>query len=208
MYRIVVLISGSGSNLQAIIDDVHKDAGFPAEIVGVISNKADAFGLERAKNANISQVTLSHQDFDSRETYDAALLESVQQFQPDLVVLAGFMRILTPTFVTPLMGKLINIHPSLLPKYPGLHTHARALENGDKYHGVSIHFVNNELDAGPLIAQKSFEVPTGSTIELLQNRVHELEHALYPSVVRWFAMKRVVLQNDQAFLDNQPIEIA
>jgi phosphoribosylglycinamide formyltransferase-1 len=150
--RLVILISGSGSNLQAFIDAIQAGA-LDAEIACVISNKPGVLGLERASKAGIPTAVLVHQDFASREDYDKTLLTEVQQYAPDLVILAGFMRILTPAFVTPLYGKLINIHPSLLPKYPGLHTHQRALDAGDSEAGVTVHFVSAELDGGPVIIQ-------------------------------------------------------
>lgn len=198
--RIVVLISGGGTNLQAIIDAC-KSESFPGQIVGVISSKADAYGLVRAKNDKIDTVALSHKEFDSREAYDVALRERIDAFKPDLIVLAGFMRILTPAFVQYFSGKLLNIHPSLLPKYQGLNTHQRALDAKDTEHGVSVHFVTEELDGGPVILQAKVPVFENDTADELAQRVHEQEHRIYPLVVKWFGEKRLRMQNDKAVLD-------
>lgn len=200
--KIVVLISGSGSNLQAIIDAC-KDESFPGEVVGVISNKADAYGLQRAENAGIANQVLDHKSYASRELYDQALVKAINQHQPDLVVLAGFMRILTADFVNEYAGRLINIHPSLLPKYQGLNTHQRAIDAGDKEHGVSVHFVTEELDGGPVILQAKVPIFEGDTVEDLANRVHEQEHRIYPLVVKWFGQKRLHMHNGNAVLDAQ-----
>ncbi|WP_448248603.1 phosphoribosylglycinamide formyltransferase [Thalassotalea agariperforans] len=198
--RIVVLISGSGSNLQALIDAC-KQSDYPGEIVGVISNKADAYGLERAKQANIAQQALEHKNFESRELYDQALVKAIDVYQPDVVVLAGFMRILTAEFVQHYQGRLINIHPSLLPKYQGLHTHQRALDAGDEEHGVSVHFVTEELDGGPVILQAKIPIFPGDNADDLASRVHEQEHRIYPLVVKWFCQKRLSMQDGFAILD-------
>ena len=198
--RILVLISGSGTNLQAIINACNS-TDYPGEVVGVISNKSDAYGLTRAKNANISGLTLSHKDFNSREEYDQELVKKIDSYTPDIIVLAGFMRILTPSFVQHFQGKLINIHPSLLPKYQGLNTHQRAIDAGDEVHGVSVHFVTEELDGGPVILQAKVPVFKGDTSDDLAARVHEQEHRIYPLVVRWFCEKRLSMQDDQAILD-------
>ena len=204
--RIVVLISGGGTNLQAIIDACEL-ADYPGSVVGVVSNKGDAYGLTRAKNAAIDTVTLSHKDFESRESYDEALITKVDQFAPDVIVLAGFMRILTPGFVQHYQGKLLNIHPSLLPKYQGLNTHQRAIDAGDKEHGVSVHFVTEELDGGPVILQAKVPVFEGDTSDDLAARVHEQEHRIYPLVVKWLCEKRLNMEtkgeNEYAILDNE-----
>jgi phosphoribosylglycinamide formyltransferase-1 len=202
--KIVVLISGSGTNLQAIIDACAQ-IDFPGEVVGVISNKADAYGLVRAQDAQIDAVSLSHKDFDSRESYDQALIEKIALFQPDLIVLAGFMRILTAEFVQHFQGRLINIHPSLLPKYQGLNTHQRAIDAGDKEHGVSVHFVTEELDGGPVILQAKVPVFPEDNADDLAKRVHEQEHRIYPLVVKWFSLGRLAMNNEQALLDNQAL---
>ncbi len=202
--KIVVLISGSGTNLQAIIDAC-KASNFPGEVVGVVSNKADAFGLTRAQNAEIATSTLSHKDFESRESYDQSLIKEIDTYQPDLVVLAGFMRILTAGFVQHFQGRLINIHPSLLPKYQGLHTHKRALEAGDNEHGVTVHFVTAELDGGPCAIQAIVPILAGDTEELLAARILQQEHIIYPMAVQWFAQRRLLMRDNVAFLDNEPL---
>ncbi|WP_167144980.1 phosphoribosylglycinamide formyltransferase [Pseudomonas sp. OTU750018] len=200
--NVVVLISGSGSNLQALIDSIAHD-GNPARIAAVISNRADAYGLERAKQAGISTAVLDHKQFDGREAFDAALVEAIDAFNPQLVVLAGFMRILTPGFVRHYAGRLLNIHPSLLPKYKGLHTHQRALEAGDSEHGCSVHFVSEELDGGPLVVQAVVPVQSDDSSTSLAQRVHEQEHVIYPLAVRWFAEGRLQLAAQGAMLDEQ-----
>ena len=171
--------------------------------MGVISNKADAYGLTRAQQADIPALALSHKAFDSRESYDQALIEKIDAFSPDLIVLAGFMRILTPDFVQHFQGKLLNIHPSLLPKYQGLNTHQRAIDAGDSEHGVSVHFVTEELDGGPVILQAKVPVFEQDTAEELAARVHEQEHRIYPLVVKWFGQNRLNMTNEQAVLDGQ-----
>jgi len=202
--RILVLISGSGSNLQAIIDASLAEQ-YPGEVVGVISNKADAYGLVRASEAGIANLALSHKDFDDRASYDKALIVEIDKFSPDIIVLAGFMRILTPAFVQHYQGKLLNIHPSLLPKYQGLNTHQRAIDAGDKVHGVSVHFVTEELDGGPVILQAKVPVFAEDTSDDLAARIHEQEHRIYPLVVKWLCENRLTMHKDttleQAILD-------
>ena len=188
--RLVVLISGNGSNLQAIIDNI-TDNNLPAQIVAVISNKADAYGLERAKKAGIEQRVLSHKDFSDRNHYDLALKELIDGYQPDLIILAGFMRILSNEFVEHFSHKMMNIHPSLLPKYKGLNTHQRAIDAGDKEHGCSVHFVTPELDDGPVILQATVEIKENDTAETLATRVHEQEYRIYPEAIRMFAEKTI-----------------
>jgi phosphoribosylglycinamide formyltransferase-1 len=205
--KIVVLISGGGTNLQAIIDACTHDE-FSGEVVAVISNKADAFGLTRAENANITNLSLSHKDFISREAYDQALIAKIDTFNADLIVLAGFMRILTPEFVQHFQGKLLNIHPSLLPKYQGLNTHQRAIDAGDNVHGVSVHFVTEELDGGPVILQAKVPVFPEDNSDDLSARVHEQEHRLYPLVVKWFTEDRLSMQGDNALLDGNILPIS
>jgi phosphoribosylglycinamide formyltransferase-1 len=202
--NVVVLISGSGSNLQALIDSIAHD-GNPARIAAVISNRADAYGLQRAKQAGIATELLDHKQFDGREAFDAALIRTIDAHQPDLVVLAGFMRILTPGFVQHYAGRLLNIHPSLLPRHKGLHTHQRALEAGDSEHGCSVHFVTEELDGGPLVVQAVLPVMADDTAESLASRVHQQEHQIYPLAVRWFAEGRLRLAAQGAMLDGQPL---
>lgn len=200
--KIVVLISGSGSNLQALIDAAQAGT-LNARIVSVISNKADVYGLQRAQAAGIATTVLSHKTFATREEYDTALLNTVQQHQPDLVILAGFMRILSPIFVAPLYGKLMNIHPSLLPKYPGLHTHQRALDAGDSVAGATVHFVSTDLDGGPAIIQASVPVLSDDTAETLAQRVLQQEHIIYPQAVRWFCTERLHCKDQHVMLDGK-----
>jgi phosphoribosylglycinamide formyltransferase-1 len=182
--RVVCLISGGGSNLQALIDWQTKGLLGDAEIVGVLSNRADAFGLERAKKAGISVSYLSHRDYPDRLAFDQALMKVIDGYQPDLVVLAGFMRILTSEFVNHYVDQLINIHPSLLPKYKGLHTHRRAIEAGDATAGATVHWVTEELDSGGIIRQVEVPIYADDSEESLKQRVLEAEHTLYPSVIR------------------------
>ena len=200
--RLVVLISGSGSNLQALIDacDTHS---LNAEIVAVFSNKADAYGLIRAQNAGIPAQSLRQADFPSRDDFDAALQDQIDEYRPDVIILAGYMRILTPAFVRHYHGRMLNIHPSLLPKYPGLHTHRKVLENGDAEHGTSVHFVTEELDGGPVILQARIAVQPGDTEETLTARIQQEEHRIYPQVVNWYVQGRLLLQEDGVYLDEQ-----
>lgn len=204
--RIVVLISGSGSNLQAIIDAC-KLADYPGEVVAVISNKVDAYGLVRAENAGIENEALSHREFETRELYDQALTQRIDSYNPGIIVLAGFMRILTPEFVQKYLGKLLNIHPSLLPKYQGLNTHQRAIDAKDSEHGVSVHFVTEELDGGPVILQAKVPIFDGDTAEDLASRVHEQEHRIYPLVVKWFCQGRLSMEADKAVLDGEILSV-
>jgi phosphoribosylglycinamide formyltransferase 1 len=191
--RVVVLISGRGSNLDALIRFCASgEAHF--EISGVVSNKPEAGGLALARAANIPTATLSHKDFPSRETFDAALRTTVDQFKPDLVVLAGFMRVLTPVFVGAFEDRFMNIHPSLLPAFPGLHTHARALEAGCKFAGCTVHFVTTELDHGPIIAQACVPILEGDTPESLAARVLTEEHRLFPQAVNDFCAGKLVVE--------------
>ncbi len=194
----VVLISGNGSNLQAMID-----AQIP--ISAVISNQADAFGLTRAASANIPTHVLEHQKFASRELFDNALQTQIEKYNPKLVVMAGFMRILSDPFVRHFYGKLINIHPSLLPKYKGLHTHKRVLENGDTQHGVTIHYVNNELDGGPIITQAQLMVGQEEEETRLATRIHSLEHKLYPYTIALILEGRISLAQDRVMFDGSPL---
>ena len=202
--RLVVLISGGGSKLQAIIDACN-NGEINANIAAVISNKADAYGLERAKQAGIATAVLSHKDFDSREAYAAQLMNVIDTFAPNLVVLAGFMRILTPSLVQKFKGKMLNIHPSLLPKYQGLNTHQRAIDAKDDVHGVSVHFVTEELDGGPVILQAKVPVLADDTADTLAKRVHAQEHIIYPLVVKWFSEQRLTMEADYAVLDEKQL---
>ena len=201
---IVVLISGNGSNSQAIIDQCEQGK-IDGQVVAVISNKADVYGLERAKKANIDAITLSHKGYPSRDEYDVALRQTIDKYQPALVVLAGFMRILTADFVNHYKGRMLNIHPSLLPKYQGLNTHQRALDAGDEEHGVSVHFVTEELDGGPVILQAKVPIFAGDTADDLAERVHEQEHRIYPLVINWFCQSRLTMVDSRAMLDNKQL---
>ncbi len=201
---IVVLISGSGSNLQAIIDAVvrHEING---KIAAVISNRADAYGLKRAQAADIPTEVIDHLHYENRLAFDKEMLKRVSRYDAGLVLLAGFMRILSEEFVTPLQGRIFNIHPSLLPKFRGLHTHQRALEAGDKQHGCSVHFVTKELDGGPVILQARVPVLPSDTPDALAARVLKKEHIIYPLCVRWFCEQRLQMINDKVVMDGQPL---
>lgn len=202
MKSIVVLISGSGSNLQAILDACAAGT-IAGRVSAVISNKAGVFGLTRAEQAGVPTHVLSHKNYADRQAYDQALCQVIDSYQPDLVVLAGFMRILTPEFVQHYHGRLLNIHPSLLPKYQGLNTHQRAIEAGDKEHGCSVHFVTAELDGGPVVLQARVPIFAEDTADDVAARVHAQEHQIYPLVVRWFCQGRLQQCQDQALLDGQ-----
>lgn len=204
-HRLVVLISGSGSNLQAIIDRI-QDGSINAEIAAVISNVDGVKGLQRATQSRIDTAVLKHSDFVSREDFDKNLIELIDNYQPNTVLLAGFMRILTPTFVSHYAGRLLNIHPSLLPKFQGLDTHRRALDANDSHHGCSVHFVTQELDGGPIIAQAAVRVELDDTPELLARRVLEKEHVLYPMVVSWVVDGRIKLVGTSVSLDGRKLD--
>ncbi len=197
--RLVVLISGSGSNLQAIIDAC-AGGTIEGEVVAVISNRPDAYGLERARRAGIRAEVLDHTGFADREAFDHALIERIDTHRPDLVILAGFMRILTPISVQHYNGRLLNIHPSLLPDFQGLHTHRRALEAGHTLHGASVHFVTEELDGGPVILRAEVPVLPGDDEQTLAARVLEQEHRIYPTVIQWFAEGRLRLDSTHRVL--------
>lgn len=202
---IVVLISGNGSNLQAIIDAIDAK-NLSADIRAVISNKGDAYGLERTKKAGIPAEVVPHIDFNNREAFDKALIDKIDQYQPSLVVLAGFMRILTEDFVNHYRGRMMNIHPSLLPKFQGLNTHARVLEENEKLHGASVHFVTNDLDSGPLIIQAQVPVHADDDEKSLATRVHNQEHQIYPLAIQWFAEGRLCMKEQNAMLDGQLLQ--
>lgn len=201
MFKIAVLVSGNGSNLQVLIDKM-QTGDLPIDIVGVISNKADAYAIERAKTANIPTAIIDKDANGKKYTrvgFEQQALEQLQVWQADLVVLAGFMRILTPLFIdgvgVEMNVPMINLHPSLLPNYKGLDTHSRVLKSGENYHGCSVHLVNNELDAGDVIAQAVTTTHNNENAEALQNRVHTLEHQLLPMVVALFASGVVKVEN-------------
>lgn len=198
-FPIVVLISGSGSNLQAIIDSC---ADLPVKILAVISNNANAYGLNRAKASGITTGLIDHRDYPDRSSYDAALMSEIDQHQAKLIVLAGFMRILTPEFVNHYKGRLINIHPSLLPLYPGLNTHQRAIDNGDREAGATVHFVSPEVDKGSIIIQAHVPVLTTDDSTDLADRVLKQEHLIYPKAIQWLAQGRLTVQNGKVLLDD------
>lgn len=200
---LVVLISGRGSNLQSIIDAAI-DGSLPVEIRAVLSNEPGAHGLDRARRAGIETRVVNHRHYASRGEFDAALMKIIDGFEPKLVVLAGFMRILTPEFVSHYRGRLINIHPSLLPQFPGLETHQRALDAGVEEHGASVHFVTPDLDGGPVIIQGRVPVKAGDDADTLAARVLEKEHLIYPQAIRWFAEGRLEIIGDQVLLDGKP----
>ncbi len=194
--KLVVLISGSGSNLQAIID--HIDQGkLDAEILHVISDNKQAFGLQRAIRAGLTTGTLCRNDFVSAAEHQNALADHIDQHDPDLIILAGFMRILLPSFVNRFRGKILNIHPSLLPKFKGLDTHQRALEAGEKRHGATVHFVTAELDSGPVIVQSSVTITDDDTAKTLQQKVLETEHVIYARAIQWLAEGSITLKGNQ-----------
>ena len=200
---VVVLISGRGSNLQAIIEDAG-DPDCPFALAAVISNRPGAAGLARARRANIATQVVDHKSHPSRESFDAALAETVDAYRPGLVVLAGFMRILTSDFVNRYHGRLINIHPSLLPEFPGLDTHQRAITSGAREHGASAHFVTAALDSGPLIVQARVPILPGDDDDTLAARVLEQEHRILPRAIRWFAEGRLNIEGERVMLDGKP----
>ncbi|SET39388.1 phosphoribosylglycinamide formyltransferase [Thorsellia anophelis] len=210
--RIVVLISGSGTNLKTIIENCKPTAletisqPIDAEVVAVFSNQAQAGGLQFARDANIPTQVILTKDYPDREAFDKKLAAQILQYKPDLVVLAGYMLILTADFVHTFTGKLINIHPSLLPKYPGLNTHKRAIENGDTEHGTSIHFVDSGLDSGPVILQAKVPIFPGDDEIMLIERVKYQEHQIYPLVIKWFIDGRLLLKDKVAYLDGKALD--
>lgn len=204
MKKIAVLISGQGSNLQAIIEACQ--TGFiPGKIGTVISNKIDSFGLERTESAGIPSRVFLRQDFTSNLDMDKAIGDYLEDLNVDLIVLAGYMKILTKPFTQRFARKILNIHPSLLPKYPGLHTYQRALENGDSEHGTTVHFVNEEIDGGAIVLQAKVPIFPGDTVEEIELRTREQEYHIYPLVIKWFVEDRLKLIENQAYLDGKPL---
>jgi len=203
--RLVVLISGRGSNLQAILDQA-ASGELPVAIAAVISNRPGVQGLERARQAGVTALDLDHTLFADRPAFEAALIELIDRYRPDLVILAGFMRVLTSGFTEHYRGRLLNIHPSLLPKFRGLHTHERAIAAGEIEHGASIHFVTAELDGGPVIVQARVPVLQDDDPDRLAARVLEQEHQLYPQAIHWFAQGRLRLRGEQVWFDGKPLE--
>jgi phosphoribosylglycinamide formyltransferase-1 len=194
MRNIVILISGRGSNMQAIVHAAQAER-WPARVAAVISNRADAEGLQFAQQHGIAQAVIANKAYPTREEFDAALQAEIDKHQPDLVVLAGFMRILTAPFVAHYAGRMMNIHPSLLPKFPGLHTHRQALEAGESKHGATVHFVTAELDHGPIVCQADVPILPGDTEDTLAQRVLEQEHVIYPRAVRWFVEGKLKIED-------------
>ncbi|MGF1696946.1 phosphoribosylglycinamide formyltransferase [Vibrio kyushuensis] len=206
MKSIVVLVSGNGSNLQAIIDacEASIDSG---KVTAVFSNKADAYALERAKKAGAAGIFLDPKAFDTRDAFDRELMRQMDEYQPDLIILAGYMRILSGEFVRHFLGRMINIHPSLLPKYPGLNTYQRAIHAGDEEHGTSVHFVTEQLDGGPVILQAKVPIFDEDNVEVLTERVQTQEHKIYPLVAQWFVEGRLKMEGGKAFLDDNKLGI-
>lgn len=204
--RIVVLISGSGSNMQAIAESCAKKE-LDGEIVAVISNRPEVMGLQRAKEFDIATDVVDHTEFSSREEFDANLIRAIDEHTPDLVVLAGFMRILTSDFVRRYKGRMLNIHPSLLPKYKGLNTHQRALDAGDKEAGVTVHFVSEDLDGGANIIQAIVPVLDDDDEGTLRSRVQIQEHVIYPIAVKWFVEGRLTLNKGDAYFDGKELPV-
>ena len=204
IFRLAILVSGSGTNLQSFIDQA-ADGRLDVDIAIVFANRPDAYGLTRAKDASIETACIRHGDFEDRETFDRSIAKALDPSEPDLIILAGFMRILSPWFVRRYEGKVLNIHPALLPKYPGLDTHTRALEAGDSHHGSTVHFVTNELDAGPRILAGRIAIDATETADELKARVQAVEHQIYPQAAQLLAQGRVVYKNGDAFLDGKPL---
>ena len=201
MKSLVILISGRGSNMQALIE-----AKLPLRITAVISNRPDAAGLEIAKTHGLETRVLDQRAYPGREAFDAALVEAIDTYGPDLVALAGFMRILGDSFVNHYRGKLMNVHPSLLPAFPGLNTHARALKEGVKIHGCTVHFVTSQVDHGPIISQAAIQIMPHDTEDALAARVLQQEHQIYPDAVRWFMEGRLKLSNNHVAVDNAVVD--
>jgi phosphoribosylglycinamide formyltransferase 1 len=201
--RAVILISGNGSNLQSLIDNARK---IDLEICSVISNKKDAFGLKRAERANITTHFVDPNLYKSRDGFDKQLIAIIDELNISLIILAGYMRVLTSDFIHHFAGKILNIHPSLLPKFPGLNTHKKAIESKEKYHGASVHFVTEELDGGPLVSQEIVKIDCNETEISLAKKVLEREHILYPKVIHWYTQDRLTLVNKStATLDGKTL---
>lgn len=203
--KTAILISGSGTNLQAFIDAVN-DGRLNLDLTVVFSNNADAFGLQRATQAGIPIACVRHTDFPDRESFDAAVIADLDRFAPELLILAGFMRILSPVFVARYAGKILNIHPALLPLYPGLNTHQRVIDAGDDYHGSTVHFVTEKLDGGPRILQGRLAVRRGESADELAARVQAVEHQIYPEAADWVGSGRVELRNGQIWMDSKLVD--
>jgi phosphoribosylglycinamide formyltransferase-1 len=198
--KTAILISGSGTNLQAFIDAV-KDGDLDLDLTVVFSNNPEAHGLERAEAAGIPTACIQHSDYPDRESFDQAVIAELDRFEPDLLILAGFMRILSRPFVAHYAGKILNIHPALLPLYPGLNTHQRVLDSGDEWHGSTVHFVTEELDRGPCVLQGRLAVRQGETAKQLEKRVQAVEHQIYPQAASWVGCGKVKFKNGQCWVD-------
>jgi phosphoribosylglycinamide formyltransferase-1 len=204
MKSIVVLVSGNGTNLQAILDACESTIT-TGKVTAVFSNKAEAYALERAKKAGSAAVFVDPKAFETRDAFDQALMQQIDEYQPDLLILAGYMRILSGEFVRHYLGRMINIHPSLLPKYPGLNTYQRAIHAGDEEHGTSVHFVTEQLDGGPVIFQARVPIFDEDTVDSLTQRVQAEEHRIYPLVAKWFVEDRLAMKEGKAFLDGKEL---
>ena len=203
--KTAILISGSGTNLQSFIDHVAQGA-MSIDLCGVFSNRPDAYGLTRAREAGIDTLCIEHGRFDSRERFDRAVAEALSAWEPELLVLAGFMRILSPWFVQHYAGRILNIHPALLPRYPGLNTHQRVLAAGDTHHGSTVHFVTEELDGGPRIVQGRIRVAPSTDPDELMRRVQAVEHRIYPTAADWFGAGRLKMKDGATWLDDKPLD--
>ena len=200
--KTAILISGSGTNLQAFIDAV-ESGDLNLDLTVVFSNNPNAFGLERAEKAGIPTACIQHSDFPDRESFDAAVIAELDRFEPDLLILAGFMRILSKPFVAHYAGKILNIHPALLPLYPGLNTHQRVLDAGDEWHGSTVHFVTEKLDGGPRILQGRLAVIPDESADELESRVQAVEHKIYPQAADWVGAGKVRFRNGQSWVDGK-----
>ena len=204
MAGIIVLVSGNGSNLQAIAEACNKNQ-INSNITNVISNNPDAFGIVRAKRLNIPHTCIDHKKFSTRDDFDLNLIKHIKQFDPDLIILAGFMRILTKTFTRYFNGKLINIHPSILPKYPGLNTHEKVLLSDDKYHGITVHYVSELVDAGAIISQGIFKLPDAPDERTMIDNIHRIEHDLYPKVISEIIDNKIKYKNERVKFNKDSI---
>ncbi len=202
IFKLAILVSGTGTNLQSFIDRA-ADGRLDVDIAIVFANSPDAYGLQRAQAASIETVCIPHGDFEDREQFDRSIANALDPFEPDLIILAGFMRILSPWFVRHYEGKVLNIHPALLPRYPGLDTHARALKAGDSHHGSTVHFVTDELDAGPRILAGRIAIDPSESADELRARVQAVEHQIYPQAAQLFAQGRVTHKNGDVYLDGE-----
>ncbi len=205
MTRVAILISGNGTNLQAFIDAI-TEGTLAVEIAVVLSSRPDAYGLTRARDANIPTECVRNENYPNRAAFDEAMASTLERYRPDLLILAGFMRILTSTFVKRFEGRILNIHPALLPNFPGLNTHQRAIDAGEKWHGSTVHFVTEELDAGPMILQARVPILSDDTESLLSARVQAVEHMIYPEAAALFASGRLEFRNGESWLDDSRLD--